>query len=83
MDNKDLKDYLMNKTIVNMYNAGYSINFISKKYYKYKNKNQKPIKIEGNIYFPPKIYNMDYCKLYVSEVIYDYCKEEYAKTSIS
>ena len=81
-NNKDSQDYLMEKTIINMYNSGYSINFIAKKYYKYKNKKQKPISIEGVLYFPPDVYNMSYCKMYVTGVIYDYCTTQYANSKI-
>lgn len=82
MDNSNLHEYLIDKAIINMYNQGYSINFIAKKYSKYKNKKQKPIKIEGNFYFPPKIYNLDYCKMYVSETIYKYCMNNFANSNI-
>lgn len=82
-ENKELQKYLMDKAIINMYKQGYTINFISKKYYKYINKKQKPIKIEGVMYFPPKIYNMEYCKMYVTEIIFNFYKDEYASSKIS
>lgn len=62
----------MENTIINMYKSGYSIDFIVKKYYKYKNKKQKPIKINGIVCYPAKIYTMDICRTYVIEVIYNY-----------
>lgn len=73
----------MDKTIISMFKNGYTINFIAKRYYKYKNKKQKPIKIDGSMYFPPKIYNMDYCRMYVTEVIYNYLQSNYRTSSIA
>lgn len=81
-ENKKMQNYIIDKTIISMYKNGYSINFIAKKYYKYINKKQKPIRIEGLMYFPPKIYNMEYCKMYVTEVIYNFCKTSYANSKI-
>lgn len=69
--------------IVKMYKLGYSINYISKRYYKYLNKNSKPVKLDNTFYFPPKIYTMDYCRLYVSEIIYKYLQVAYKSTSIA
>lgn len=74
---------LICKDIINMYKQGYTINFIAKKYYKYKNKKQKPLKIDGVMYFPPKIYNMEYCKMYVTETIFNYLKNRYSGSKIS
>ena len=68
----EFQEEIMKKTIINMYKSGYSIDFIVKKYYKYKNKKQKPIKINGIVCYPAKIYTMDICRTYVVEVIYNY-----------
>lgn len=69
--------------VINMYKRGFSINYISKRYYKFKNKNSKPVKLDNTFYFPPKVYTMDYCRLYVSEVIYKYLQMNYQSTSIA
>lgn len=81
--NNNSDSSLIDNDIVNMYKTGYSIKYIAKSYYKYINKKQKPIKIDGVMYFPPKIYNMEYCKMYVTEIIYNFCKNSYASTKIS
>ena len=46
--------------IIEMYKKGFSIDYISRKYYKSINKNKKPIKINGIIILPTKIYNLSY-----------------------
>ena len=61
-----------NEKIISMYEKGYSINFIIKKYYKYKNKNNKPVVINGITLYPAKIYDVKYCRLYVIEIVYKY-----------
>lgn len=81
--NEDLNEYIMQKTIINMYKQGYSVNFIVKKYYKYKNKNSKPVKFEGVLLFPAKIYTMEYCRMYVTEVIYKYHTNNYNREIIN
>lgn len=81
--NKDIQDYLIEKTIINMYRKGYSINFIVKKFYKYKNKNSKPIFINGEKFFPPKIYTMTYCRMCVTEIIYKYNTDAYLNELIN
>ena len=69
--------------ILKMYKLGYSINYISKRYYKYLNKNSKPVKIDNTFYFPPKVFTMDYCRLYLSLVIYKHLQGAYKSTSIA
>ena len=61
-----------NGRIISMYKNGYTIDFITKRYYKYKNKNSKPVVINGLTLYPAKIYDMKYCRLYVVEIIYKY-----------
>ena len=58
--------------IIDMYKKGFTIDFIAKRYYKYKNKNSKPVVLDGITLFPAKIYGMKYCRLYVCEIIYKY-----------
>ncbi len=58
--------------ILKMYKNGYTIDFIAKRYYKYKNKNNKPVVMNGITLYPAKIYDMKYCRLYVVEIIYKY-----------
>lgn len=64
----------MDNTLINMYKTGYSIDYIVKRYYRYKNKKQKPVKINGIVCYPSKIYDMSYCRTYVVELIYNYIK---------
>lgn len=77
------KDSMSDDDILIMYKKGYSINYIAKRYYKYKNKKHKAIKIEGMMYFAPKVYNMEYCKMYVSEIIFKYCTGKYFSSEIA
>ena len=58
--------------IIKMYNQGFSVDYISKVYCKYKNRNLKPIKANGVIIVPVKLYTKHDCILYVSRVIYSY-----------
>ena len=58
--------------IINMYKQGYTIDYITKVYHKYKNRNQKPVTINGITLFPVKIYSKADCRLYVIEIIYNY-----------
>lgn len=62
--------------IINMYKQGYTIDYITKIYHKYKNRNQKPVTINGITLFPAKIYNKNDCRLYVIEIIYKYLVNE-------
>ena len=56
--------------ILKMYNNGYSINYIAKQYCRYLNKNSRPLFLDGVKLFPAKIYNKNYCLLYVNNLIY-------------
>lgn len=69
--------------IVKMYKKGFSIDYIAKRYNKYLNKDKKPLKIGNELYFPPKIYDMKYCRLYVAEVIYKYLQKGYTTQTIA
>lgn len=62
----------IDETIIDMYKKGYSIDYITKRYYKYKNKNKKPVSIDGITLYPANIYTKTDCRLYVCKVIYDY-----------
>lgn len=79
---KGVKSKMGKNRIIEMYKKGFSIDYISRKYYKSINKNKKPIKINGMIILPTKIYNLSYCRMFVSEVIYDYTIKEYKTSSI-
>lgn len=61
---------LTDEKIIELYNKGYSIKYISNILYKIKNKNSKPIILNGVMLFPAKIYKKDTCFFYVNEVIY-------------
>ena len=63
---------VIDETIIDMYKKGYSIDYITKRYHKYKNKNKKPVTIDGITLYPANIYTKNDCRLYVSKVIYDY-----------
>lgn len=80
--NNETCGYFTDKILIDMYKEGYSINYIAKKYYKYKNKNKKPLKMDGFVYIPVDIFNMDYCRLYVTELIFKYNQEKYKTSSI-
>ena len=74
----DYKSYLrcsedeMKDTILRLYNKGYSIKYITKKYYKYKNLDSQPITVSGVKMYPAKIYSMNFCSCYVIGVIYEH-----------
>lgn len=68
----DLQKDVMDSTILSMYKSGYSLDFIVKKYYKYKNKYSKPIIIDGVKMYPAKIYDLEFCRSYVVGVVYEY-----------
>lgn len=58
--------------IIQYYKKGHSIDYITKIYHKYKNRKQKPVKINGITLFPAKIYTKEACRLYVCQIIYNY-----------
>lgn len=58
--------------IIKMYEQGFTIDYITKIYHKYKNRNLKPVTINGTTLFPVKIYKKSDCRLYVIETIYKY-----------
>ena len=66
----------INKSIISMYKNGFSIDYIVKRYYKYKNSDSKPVKINGVVCYPAKIYDMSYCRTYVVEIIYNYIRSK-------
>lgn len=69
---RKVKNNMNDEKILLMYKNGYTIDFIAKRYYKYKNKSSKPVVINGITLYPAKIYDLKYCRLYVVEVIYKY-----------
>lgn len=58
--------------IIKMYENGASIDYIAKEYYRYKNKNKKPIKVNNVVLYPTNIWTKSDCRLYVVEIIYKY-----------
>lgn len=58
--------------IIKMYKEGYTIEYITKVYYKYKNRNKKPITLNNIVLYPTKLFSRSDCRLYVIEVIYRY-----------
>lgn len=57
--------------IISYYKKGFSVDYITKIYHRYKNRNSKPVILDGIKLFPAKIYSKSDCRLYVSEVIYN------------
>ncbi len=57
--------------IIELYKKGFSIDYITKLYYKNLNKGQKPVMLDGVMLFPAKTYKKDYCKTRVCEIIYN------------
>lgn len=72
---------MVDNDIIMLYEKGYSIDYITKRYYKYANRNQKPINADGVLLFPAKIYKKSECRLYVCSVIYDYMISKYKKNT--
>lgn len=62
--------------IIKMYNDGYSIEYISKAYYKYKNRNRKPITFNNVVLYPTKLLSKADCRLCVIEIIYKYLTDK-------
>lgn len=63
----------MNDTrIIEMYENGFNIDYIAKIYCKYKNRNHKPVIIDGVKCFPVKLYTKSQCSVYVHSVIYSH-----------
>lgn len=58
--------------IIELYEKGYCLDYISRIYYKYKNKNKKPVFIDGVKLYPISIYKLSDCKLYVYRLIYSH-----------
>ena len=73
---RKVKNNMNDERILLMYKNGYTINFIAKRYYKYKNRYGKPVVMNGITLYPAKIYDLKYCRLYVVEVIYKYLINE-------
>ncbi|MCI8617516.1 MAG: hypothetical protein HFJ60_04650 [Clostridia bacterium] len=63
---------MSDEKIIDLYYKGYSIDYIARCYYRYKNKDKKPIVLNGVKLFPAKIYNLSDCKLYIYKLIYIY-----------
>lgn len=60
------------KDIIKLYEKGYTMKYIGNKYYKEKNKNRKPVIINGLSFFPEVEMKKSDCILYVSKTIYSY-----------
>ncbi len=57
--------------IIDMYYKGFSINYISKCYSRYKNRNTKLIELDAMKLFPIERYTLSDAKVYVHKVIYN------------
>lgn len=60
------------KKIIKLYNQGYSLKYIANAYYRFKNKNNKPIRLNNDLYYPVQLFSKSDCFLYVSSTIYNY-----------
>ena len=58
--------------IIKMYKEGFSIDYIANSFHRYRNRDLKPVKINGIVLYPVKIYTKADCRLYVIETIYKY-----------
>lgn len=63
---------MKDEEIINLYKKGYSVKYISKIYYKFINRERKPITLDGVVLYPTEILNLFQCSNYVSSVIYSY-----------
>lgn len=63
---------MTDEMIINYYKKGYTIDYISKAYHKYKNRNKKPITMGMYKVYPVKLMSKSDCRLYVSKTIYDW-----------
>ena len=63
---------MTDEKIIEYYKKGYSLDLITKIYHKYKNKDKKPIIIEGHKVYPVKLLSKSDCRLYVAKTIYDW-----------
>ena len=70
------------KDIIMLYEKGYSIDYIANRFYKFKNRKQKPVIVDGVVLFPAKIYKKSDCRLYVCSVIYDNMVSQYKEKTI-
>lgn len=67
--------------IIKYYKEGHTIDFIAKVYQKKKNKDCKPVVLNGITLFPQLKVTLAESRLYVCEVIYNYLiKEDLAHT---
>ena len=60
------------KKIIELYENGYSMKYIADKFYRFKNKKQKPILLNGTMLFPASIFKKSECEIYVYKTIYSY-----------
>lgn len=63
---------MTDEAIINLYQYGYSIAYIVDRYWKYINRKQRPVKINGVVLYPAKIYTKAEANLYVNKLIYSY-----------
>lgn len=64
--------FMDDKRIIDLYNQGYSMKYISNAYYRFKCKNNKPIRLGNDLYYPVQLFSKSDCFLYVSSTIYRY-----------
>lgn len=63
---------MTDERIIELYQYGYSINYIVDRYWKFINNKQKPVKLNGILLFPAKLYTKAEANLYVNKLIYSY-----------
>lgn len=72
---------MSDERIIYLYKQGYSMKYIANIYYRFKNRNRKPIVLDGVKLYPEKIYTKSDCVLYVSSVIYSYIISDRTQTT--
>ena len=63
---------MTDETIIGYYKKGFTIDYITKIYYKYKNRNKKSITVGTYKLYPTKLMNKADCRRYVCSVIYNW-----------
>lgn len=64
----------MDDILLSLYKKGYSIDYLTKKYYSYVNKNRKIIRIGDTIVIKTKLKSFSECRLYVVKLVADNLK---------
>ena len=63
---------MTDEIIIDRYKKGFSVDRIAQDYYKFKNRNRKPITMGTYKVYPVKLMSKNECRLYVCKTIYDW-----------